>query len=205
MTRFLLGFFSFGWLRGLDFLPPLLLRLLLAPMLWVSGSRKLGLFSSSDFTILNPLTWVDMSAYQSTVETFKASPLPFPELMAWIIPGVEIAGAVLLILGLAVRWISIPLLLLVGWTLVTTYLNAGTTPSFEQLLLTHGYQNPDTHPFLNILIYFIMFLTLFFMGAGRYFSLDWWMYSKLRGRINRKQEAQFAINGDPFAVNKTNP
>ena len=45
MTKFLLGFFSFGWLRGLDFLPPLLLRLFLAPLLYVSGSQKLGIFT----------------------------------------------------------------------------------------------------------------------------------------------------------------
>lgn len=73
MTRFLLGFFSFGWLRGLDFLPPLLLRLFLAPLLWVSGSNKLGLFSAADSDWLNPLTWVDMAYSDAHPELRKKS------------------------------------------------------------------------------------------------------------------------------------
>ena len=207
MTKFLLGFFSFGWLRGLDFLPPLLLRLFLAPMLWVSGVKKIGLFSGPDVDFLNPLTWVDMNAYAATVETFKASPIPIPlpELMAWIVPGIEIIGAVFLLLGFAVRWISIPLLLLVAGTLVLAMFGQNLATVVEGVLVSHGYNNPVTSSITQSLTHFIMFLTLFFMGAGRYFSIDWMMHRKLQRRIKRVSDAKATLVNDPFSVNATNP
>ncbi|WP_181389547.1 DoxX family protein [Leucothrix pacifica] len=207
MTKFLLGFFSFGWLRGFDFLPPLLLRLFLAPMLWVSGVKKIGLFSGADTDFLNPLTWVDMNAYAATVEAVKAYPIPvpFPELVAWIIPGIEIVGAIFLLIGFAVRWISIPLLILVAGTLVFALFGQDVTSLAEGVLASHGYSNPATSGITQTLIYFIMFLTLFFMGAGRYFSIDWLMYNKLRRRIKRLSDAKATLKNDPFAVNATNP
>ena len=207
MTKFLLGFFSFGWLRALDFLPPLLLRLFLAPMLWVSGVQKVGLFSAADTEFLNPLTWVDMNAYAATVEAVKAYPIPvpFPELMAWIIPGVEIVGAIFLLIGFAVRWISIPLLLLVAGTLLLAVFGQDAATLTEGVLATHGYNNPETSNIIQTLVYFIMFLTLFFMGAGRYFSIDWLMYHKLQRRIKRTSDAKATLRNDPFAVNATNP
>jgi len=205
MTRFLLGFFSFGWLRGLDFLPPLLLRLLLAPILWVSGGEKIGLFSGTEIVLNNPQSWVDMNAYMSTVDALKSSQvsLPFPELLGWLIPGVEIIGAILLLLGLAVRWISIPLLLLAVATLVSVSVGSDTGSVVENFLTTHGYSDPATQPLAQALTYFIMFLTLFFMGAGRYFSLDWLLYRKLQRRVQRLREANVVLKNDPFAVNAT--
>lgn len=205
MTRFLLGFFSFGWLRGLDFLPPLLLRLFLAPLLWVSGSNKLGLFSAADSDWLNPLTWVDMNAYASTVEALKASalPIPFPELMAWVIPGIEIVGAILLLIGFAVRWISLPILVLVVGTLVMMLSGKDIAQVAESFVATHGYVDPETNSLSQILIYLIMFLTLFFMGAGRYFSIDWMLYHKLQLRLARIKANKATLVNDPFAVNAT--
>lgn len=207
MTRFLLGFFSFGWLRAFDFLPPLLLRLFLAPMLWVSGSQKLGLFSSADTDFLNPLTWVDMDAHAATAEAISAAPfpIPFPELAAWIVPGIEIAGAILLLLGFAVRWISIPLLILVGGSLVLSVLGQDVGALLENVLASHGYINPEIASVMQTLVYFIMFLTLFFMGAGRYFSIDWLLYNKLRRRIKRISDTKTTLKNDPFSVNATNP
>jgi len=205
MTRFLLGFFSFGWLRGLDFLPPLLLRLFLAPLLWVSGSNKLGLFSAADSDWLNPLTWVDMNAYASTVEALKASalPIPFPELMAWVIPGIEIVGAILLLIGFAVRWISLPILVLVVGTLVMMLSGKDIAQVAESFVATHGYVDPETNSLSQILTYLIMFLTLFFMGAGRYFSIDWMLYHKLQLRLARIKANKATLVNDPFAVNAT--
>ena len=111
MTKFFLGFFSFGWLRGLDFLPPLLLRLFLAPLLWVSGSSKLGI-SFDPFTLLN----TDNPVYQATAAGI--SKIPFiPDALAPLITTsigiLEVVGAFLLLIGFAVRWISIPLLALI--------------------------------------------------------------------------------------------
>lgn len=205
MTRFLLGFFSFGWLRALDFLPPLLLRLFLAPLLWVSGSGKLGLFSTADSDWLNPLTWVDMNAYASTVEALKASalPIPFPEIMAWVIPGVEIVGAILLLIGFAVRWISLPILVLVVGTLVMMLSGKDIAQVAESFVATHGYVDPETNALSQMLTYLIMFLTLFFMGAGRYFSIDWMLYHKLQLRLVRIKANKATLVNDPFSVNAT--
>lgn len=207
MTKFLLGFFSFGWLRKLDFLPPLLLRLFLAPMLWVSGTKKLGLFSAEGTDFLNPMTWVDMSAYQATVESLQAAPIPipFPELMAWIIPGLEVIGAILLIIGFAVRWISIPLLLLVIGTLMMAFVGKDFLELMQSFFLNHGYAESNIGGVTQIITYFIMFLTLFFMGAGRYFSIDWILHRKLQRRVNRTGERKATLNNDPFSVNATNP
>ncbi len=205
MTKFLLGFFSFGWLRGLDFLPPLLLRLFLAPLLWVSGVQKIGLFKAADVDFLNPITWVDMTAYNATVSAFQSSsiPVPLPELMAWIVPGVEIVGAVFLLVGFAVRWVSIPLLILVACSLVANLVGTELMATLEGFVANHGYSNPEFAALTQMLTYFIMFLTLFFMGAGRFFSIDWLLHRKLQRRIVRSKGQSAVVANDPFAVNTT--
>ena len=205
MTKFLLGFFSFGWLRGLDFLPPLLLRLFLAPLLWVSGVQKIGLFSAPNVDVLNPLTWVDMNAYSATVNALEASvlPIPLPELMAWIVPSVEIVGAVCLLVGFAVRWVTIPLLILFVATLFMSLLGTNLMPTLEGFVANHGYSNPEFASLTQMLTYLIMLLTLFFMGAGRFFSIDWLLFRKLQRRITRKNNQRAVVANDPFAVNAT--
>ena len=205
MTKFLLGFFSFGWLRGLDFLPPLMLRLFLAPLLWVSGTDKVGLFKADGTDFLNPMTWVDMNAHSATVSSFKEASftIPFPEIMAWVVPGVEIVGAVFLLIGFAVRWVSIPLLILVAGSLVMSLLSTGLVPTLEGFVANHGYKDPEFAPVTQMLIYLIMFLTLFFMGAGRFFSIDWLLYRKLQRRIARLGKERIVVANDPFAVNAT--
>ncbi len=81
--------------RRADFLAPLALRLYLAPVFWMAGCQKLA----------------DMPA---TIEWFGNPDwglgLPFPELLAWLAALSEAGGAVLLLCGLAVRWISLPLM-----------------------------------------------------------------------------------------------
>lgn len=205
MTKFLLGFFSFGWLRGLDFLPPLLLRLFLAPLLWVSGVQKIGLFNAPDVDFLNPMTWVDMNAYSATVSAFESSvfPVPLPELMAWIVPGIEIVGAICLLVGFAVRWVSIPLILLVAGSLLISLVEANLLPTLEGFVANHGYSNPEFASVTQMLTYLIMFLTLFFMGAGRFFSIDWLLHRKLQRRIARVSGQRAVVANDPFAVNST--
>jgi uncharacterized membrane protein YphA (DoxX/SURF4 family) len=81
--------------RSLDFLPSLALRLYLAPVFWVAGVEK-------------------VTGFENIVEWFGNGDwglgLPQPELMAALATGTEVAGAVLLVLGLAVRWIAVPLM-----------------------------------------------------------------------------------------------
>ena len=153
------------------------------------------------------MTWVDMNAYQATVESFQAAPIPvpLPELMAWVIPGLEVIGAVLLIIGFAVRWVSIPLLLLVTGTLMMAFVGKDIPELMESFFMNHGYTEPSTSGVTQIITYLIMFLTLFFMGAGRYFSIDWVLHRKLERRVNRASEHKATLRNDPFAVNATNP
>lgn len=187
MSRFLLGFFSFGWLRGLDFLPPLLLRLFLAPLLWVSGSNKLGLFNSDEVIWLDPISWMNLDnpTYQATVSGLEKIAF-IPEILAPLLANsiglLEVMGAFLLFIGFAVRWISLPLLVLMVLTAFVA-LN-GNNALVEIKSLLFGYADMNSSPFSKALVYFLLLLSLFFMGAGRFFSLDWFIYSSLHNKIN---------------------
>ncbi len=194
--KFLLGFFSFGWLRGLDFLPPLLFRLFLAPLLWVSGQQKLGLFTGADTVWYNPLTWVNGATYQAAAE--KMSNLPIigglSDMLPALVGGLEIVGAFLLLIGFAVRWISLPLLFLVGLTAFMALNGQDIIATLKELLLTHGYSDMSTSAFSKALMYFLMLLSLFFMGAGRFFSVDWFLYRSLHKKIDAKNSVGGHVN-----------
>lgn len=210
MTKFLLGFFSFGWLRGLDFLPPLLLRLFLAPLLWVSGSQKLGLFTASDFVWYNPMTWINGETYQATADALSSMPLigSASGLMTGVIGTVEIVGAFLLLIGFAVRWISLPLLALIGLTAFVALNGQDIIVTFKEMLMTHGYTDMSSSAFSKLVIYFLMLLTLFFMGAGRFFSVDWFLHRRLHKKIVSKKalnntEHKHEEIEDPFDLDNT--
>lgn len=201
MVKFLLGFFSFGWLRGLDFLPPLLLRLFLAPLLWVSGSTKLGLFAGNDIVWYNPMTWFDATAYQAGVEVLSATPMPLPDVMNGVVGGVEVAAAFLLLIGFAVRWISLPLLALMGFAVVLALGGSDIVAAGKNMLMTHGYTDATVDQLTVSVMYFIMVLSLFFMGAGRFFSVDWFLHRKLQQSINAKEvNVSDTYDNDPFDV-----
>lgn len=97
--------------RRLDFLAPLLLRLYLVPIFWMAGNQKI------DISTLLPR--------EDTVAWFGNPDwglgLPFPELMAFLAGWSELAGAVLLLVGLATRWISIPLMVTMVVAMVTVH------------------------------------------------------------------------------------
>lgn len=214
MTKFLLGFFSFSWLRGLDFLPPLLLRLSLAPLLWVSGSNKLNLFLSTDLVWFNPLTWVDIdnSIFQSTVIGLEKLPFTgegLATLLSLSIGWLELIAAFLLFIGFAVRWISLPLLALVMLTAMLALNGESGIDAAKGLLNTHGYTDMSGSAFSKSLVYFLALLTLFFMGAGRFFSVDWFLYRKLKKKImasaviHNTARMQQKNNSDPFDLDST--
>jgi uncharacterized membrane protein YphA (DoxX/SURF4 family) len=81
--------------RRLDFLGPLALRLYLVPVFWMAGTNKLADVQSVADWFGNP-DW--------------GPGLPFPLLMAWLATLSELVGAVCLLIGLGVRWVSIPLM-----------------------------------------------------------------------------------------------
>ena len=176
--------------KSADFLAPLALRLYLAPIFWMAGTNKLG-------------------SMDSTIEWFANADwglgLPFPALLAWAATLTEIGGAILLLFGIAVRWISIPLMITMVVAMVTVHWQNGWLAIAEgsqslfasdrtvaaidrldrakELLQTHGnYDWLTQHGSIAMLnngiefaaTYFIMLLVLFFIGAGRYVSVDDW-------------------------------
>lgn len=182
-------------LLHLEGLAPLLLRLYLVPVLWMAGSKKI------DFETFMP--------YQSTVDWFGNPDwglgMPAPTLMAFLAGWTEVLGAVLLAVGLAVRWISIPLMFTMivaatsvhlenGWQAIADpgapFANERVEGSVQRLdaaksiLREHGNYGWLTESGSFVVLnngiefavtYFVMMLSLFFTGGGRYVSLDYWL------------------------------
>lgn len=182
--------------RAADFIAPLALRLYLAPVFWMAGSKKLANMDSTIEWFANP-DW--------------GLGLPFPELMAWSAALTEAGGAILLLTGLAVRWISVPLMITMlvaiftvhwqnGWLAIaegsgSLFANDRSVAAIERLdiakdiLQEHGnYSWLTEHGSIVILnngiefatTYLIMLLVLFFYGAGRYLSVDYWFKNWLQ-------------------------
>lgn len=184
-------------LSHFDFIAPLLLRIYLAPVFWMAG-------------------WSKFTSFDDTVEWFGNSDwglgLPFPEILAALATGTELAGAVLLLTGLGVRLISIPLMFTMlvamfavhwnnGWLAIAephgifaterTMEAADRLTIAKNLLREHGnYEYLTEHGRLVVLnngiefgaTYFIMLLSLLFTGAGRWLSLDDWIARPRRSR-----------------------
>lgn len=178
----------------LDFLAPLALRLYLAPIFWMAGWSKAMSFSDT-------VEWFGDGGLG----------LPLPTLMAGLATGAELVGAVCLLSGLAVRAMAVPLMFTMLVALVTVHWDNGwlaiaegqgffaterTMGGIERLsqakdiLREHGnYDYLTENGSLVVLnngiefsvTYFIMLLSLFFTGAGRWLSLDYWISRSLSG------------------------
>jgi len=172
--------------RAVDFLAPLALRLYLVPVFWMAGTNKLADIESTIAWFGNP-DW--------------GLGLPAPALMAWAAALAEAGGAILLLLGLATRWISIPLMVTMVVAAVTVHWQQGwaaiaeTPESTERLaaatslLQQHGNYDWLTGSGEFVVLnngiefaatYFIMLLALLFIGGGRYLSLDYWIARRWR-------------------------
>lgn len=180
--------------RKVDFLGPLALRLYLVPVFWVAGTNKLDGMEGVISWFGNP-DW--------------GLGLPFPALMAYLAVGAEVLGAIALLLGLAMRWFAIPLMVTMlvaafkvhwdnGWQAVadprSPWANdqvAGAGERLDkakELLEEHGNYDwlTETGNFVVSnngiewsITYFVMLLALFFTGAGKA-SIDHLLASKLR-------------------------
>ena len=177
--------------RAVDFLAPLALRLYLAPIFWMAGVNKWNSFENTAAWFGNP-DW--------------GLGLPLPKLMAAMAMSTELAGAVFLLFGFGVRWVSIPLMITMlvaifavhwknGWQAIADPMmclfNCGDAQAaIERLeraraiLQEHGnYEWLTEHGNFVIsnngvefaVTYFIMLLALFFIGAGRYVGIDYWI------------------------------
>ncbi|WP_299178270.1 DoxX family protein [uncultured Neptuniibacter sp.] len=176
--------------RIADGLAPLLLRLYLAPIFMQAGWNKLSHFEDTAAWFGNP-DW--------------GLGLPMPEVMAGLAAGTELVGGMLLIVGFAVRWISIPLMITMlvaafavhwenGWLAIA---DGGSWLANERvmeaqdrltaaksILQEYGNYNWLTGRGSVVILnngiefaitYFVMLFSLFFTGAGRLFSLDHWV------------------------------
>jgi uncharacterized membrane protein YphA (DoxX/SURF4 family) len=182
--------------RAVDWLAPLALRLYLAPVFWVAGTNKLDGFD-------NVVAWFGNPDW--------GLGLPFPYLMAVLATGTEVIGAVMLTLGLGVRWIVVPLLVTMavaattahwenGWQAVADPLSpfppADVDTAMERLatakdlLREHGDYDWLTGSGSFVIsnngvewavTYFVMLLPLLFIGGGRYCSIDYWLARRFTG------------------------
>ncbi|WP_303625795.1 HvfX family Cu-binding RiPP maturation protein [Marisediminitalea aggregata] len=96
--------------RHIDGVVLLLIRLFLAPVMVQAGWQKLANFDST-------VQWFG--------DTEFGLGLPFPYLLAMLASLAEFVGGLLLVPGLAVRWVSIPLLITMIVAMVTVHAENG--------------------------------------------------------------------------------
>jgi len=123
------------------------------------------------------MKWADIGA---TASWFEYMGIPLPTLNAYMAAGTEMAGVVLLTLGLFSRLISIPLLITMFVAIATVHGTNGYNVISETLQWTDAYINGEevagTVVFLqngyeNVLNYIAMLLVIVSFGPGK-LSLD---------------------------------
>jgi|TARA_B110000908_G_C10255425_1_gene455090 putative oxidoreductase len=180
-------------------LAPLLLRLYLAPVMIQGG-------------------WTKYQGFDGIVDWFGHADyglgLPFPFVLAFLATAAELVGGLFLLIGLATRWVSIPLMLTMlvaaftvhwpnGWAAIAdanSWMSDGTIilneavlnvpdklAAAKVVLQAHGnYEWLTSSGKLVVLnngiefamTYFIMLLSLFFSGGGKYTSVDFFLAKK---------------------------
>ena len=170
-------------LKYIDGLAPLALRLYLVPVFWVAGTTKLA-------GMENTIAWFGNPDW--------GLGLPFPALMAYLAAYTEVIGAILLALGLATRWVSIPLIVTMlvaafavhwqhGWAAIADSNVQEVAVRLErarEILQEHGNYDWLTEKGGLVILnngiefaatYMLMLVVLLFGGGGRYVSLDYWL------------------------------
>ena len=178
-----------------DFLAPLALRLYLAPIFWMAGTSKFNAFE-------------DTAAWFGNKD--RGLGMPFPELMTFLAASTETIGAIMLLFGFGVRYVSIPLMFTMlvaifavhwqnGWQAIADtkfcLFNCGDAEAANErlsaaknLLQEHGNYEWLTEQGSFVVLnngiefgatYFIMLLALFFIGSGKFASVDYWICQKL--------------------------
>ena len=186
-------------LKHLDGLPALALRLYLIPVFWMAGISKFNSFEDTVAWFGDP-DW--------------GLGLPLPWLMAFLATAAELGGAILLALGLATRFISIPLIFTMvvaigtvhwdhGWQAIADpsapFANERVMESAEKreigrdILREHGnydwLSSSGKFVILNNGIefattYLIMLMALIVLGGGRYVSIDSYIKMWMQRRCN---------------------
>jgi putative oxidoreductase len=170
----------FSRLQYLDGLAPLALRLFLVPVFWTAGTQKIA-------------------GMEHTIEWFgNTLGLPFPALLAPMAAYTEAIGALLLLLGLATRWITVPLMITMlvaifavhwpnGWAAIAN----STAPDVavrlgvaRDILQEYGNYSWLTEKGEFVIFnsgiefgvtYLLMLFSLLFTGGGRFTSVDYFL------------------------------
>jgi uncharacterized membrane protein YphA (DoxX/SURF4 family) len=181
-------------LRPADGIGPLLLRVYLAPVMIQAGWTKFAAFENTAAWMGNP-DW--------------GLGLPFPYVMAALAAGAELLGGISLLIGFAVRWFTLPLIVTMlvaifavhwenGWLAVSDASSwlanervmeaAPRKDRAIELLQEHGnYAWLTARGSITILnngiefaaTYLVMLVALLFSGGGRYFSVDYWLWRRV--------------------------
>jgi len=185
--------------RKVDFLAPLLMRLYLVPIFWMAGTHKIDGFD-------NIVQWFGNDDW--------GLGLPFPYLLAILAICAEVLGAISLLIGFGVRLMALPMMFTMiiamtsvhgqfGWQAIADagapFANDRVAESVEKkeavisLLQEHGNYEWLTSSGKVVILnngiefaatYFIMLLMLFFVGSGRYVSVDYWIRRQLLPKSN---------------------
>lgn len=182
---------QFNKTRCIDALAPLALRLYLFFPFWMAGTNK----------------WL---GFENTVAWFGNADwglgLPAPMVLAFLATWTEILGAIFLLLGFATRYITIPLMVTMlvaiftvhwgnGWSAIAdSAVDPGVaerTAAARSILQEHGNYDWLTAKGSFVILnngiefgvtYFIMLLSLFFTGAGKVVSMDYWIEKYFSGK-----------------------
>jgi len=173
----------FPRLQYLDGLAPLAMRLYLVPVFWMAGTQKIA-------------------GMENTIEWFGNPDwglgLPFPSLLAHLAAYTEAVGALLLLLGLATRWISVPLIITMLVAVFTVHWGNGWAAiadssaqevavrlgAAREILQEHGNYSWLTEKGSYVILnngiefgvtYLVMLLGLLFTGGGRFTSIDYYL------------------------------
>ena len=149
-----------------------------------------------------------LAGFENTVAWFGNADwglgLPAPMLLAFLATWTEILGAVFLLLGFATRYIAVPLMITMivaifsvhwpnGWAAIADSAAdlgvAERIAAAKGILQEHGNYNWLTEKGNFVILnngiefgvtYLIMLLSLFFTGAGKVVSLDYWIAKRFR-------------------------
>ncbi len=170
-------------------LPSLAFRVYLANVFWMAGNSKWNPFDAE-------------SSLQPTIDWFGNADwglgLPFPELLASLAWATEYFGAILLLIGLATRWISIPLIVTMVVAIFTVHIDNGWSAiasssdgeianrigAVRTLLQEHGNYDWLTGKGVLVILqngiefaftYLIMLISLLFVGGGKFISVDYFL------------------------------
>ena len=172
-----------------DFIALLAIRLYLLPVLYEGAQSKVLGFS-------NTVAWFAASHAQGGLD------LPFPTLLAFLATSTEVAGLILIALGLFTRLIAIPMIVVMsvasmmvhwshGWLAIASN-NMESAQRMSSFIHWLSINFPGRYNYITELgdpvilnngiefstTYFIMLLILFFYGGGRYISCDYWLKKK---------------------------